>query len=152
MFPTFLNQIKLVFGPFRQSNMDTLDSTLDFCPCRLARKETNVPLHKRSWEVTVLNIYIYCAFWLVSATETWARQWVAQRKVFPTTYQQLYLQSEKKNIYIGWLFFKVIFSGFILKESKRTQNNFTCFIFGNLSRLGSILFMTSFVYCYNLKI
>ena len=49
----FLNQLKLVYGPLGQSNMN---STLDFCP-RPARKETNVPLNKVSEEITVL---IYC--------------------------------------------------------------------------------------------
>ena len=38
-----LNQIKLVYGLFRQSNTQ---STLDFCP-KPTRKETNVPLHKK---------------------------------------------------------------------------------------------------------
>ena len=41
---TFLNQIKLVYGLIWQSKMH---SALDFCS-RLARKENNVPLHKRS--------------------------------------------------------------------------------------------------------
>ena len=44
------NKIKLVYGPFGQSNMP---STLDFCP-RPTREETNVPLDKRSYELTVL--------------------------------------------------------------------------------------------------
>ena len=39
-----LIQFKLVYGPFVQSNMH---SALDFFP-RQARKETNVPLHRRS--------------------------------------------------------------------------------------------------------
>ena len=42
LLSTFLIQLKLVYGPFRQSNMH---STLDFCP-RPARKERNVPLHR----------------------------------------------------------------------------------------------------------
>ena len=50
---TLLIKFKLVYGPFGQSNMD---STLDFFP-RPARKEMNVPLLKRSLEITVL-IYI----------------------------------------------------------------------------------------------
>ena len=53
---TFLNQIKLVYGPFGQNNMH---STLDFCP-RPARKEANVPLNKRNYGLTVL-IKIDCA-------------------------------------------------------------------------------------------
>ena len=44
LLSTYLIQLKLVYGPFGQSNMH---STLDFCP-RPARKETNVPLQKRS--------------------------------------------------------------------------------------------------------
>ena len=47
----------LVYPPFGQSN---IYSTLDFC-LRPARKETNVPITKRSWEVTVL-IYILCLY------------------------------------------------------------------------------------------
>ena len=50
-----LNQIKLVYGPFGQTNMDSI---LDFC-FRPVRKEKNVPVHKRSQELTVL-IYILC--------------------------------------------------------------------------------------------
>ena len=44
LFSTLLIQFKLVYGPFGQSNMHI---TLDFYP-RSARKDTNVPLHKRS--------------------------------------------------------------------------------------------------------
>jgi len=40
----FANQLKLVHGPFGHSNMH---STLDFYT-RPARRETNVPLHKKS--------------------------------------------------------------------------------------------------------
>ena len=43
-----------VYGPFGQSNKH---STPDLCP-RPARKETNVPLHKRNFKLTVL-IYGY---------------------------------------------------------------------------------------------
>ena len=61
MMSTLLIQFNLVYGSFGQSNMH---STLDFCP-RLARKEANVPLYKRSKELTVLfNIYT------VNATKT----------------------------------------------------------------------------------
>ena len=44
LLSTLLIQLKLVYGPFGQSNKY---STLDFCP-RPARKETNVPISKRS--------------------------------------------------------------------------------------------------------
>ena len=47
--------LKLVDGPFGQSN---IHSTLDFFP-RPARKETNVPLHKKSQELTIL-MYKLC--------------------------------------------------------------------------------------------
>ena len=40
LWSILLNQLKLVYGPFGQSNMH---STLDFCS-RSARKESNVPL------------------------------------------------------------------------------------------------------------
>ena len=53
LFATLLIELKLVHGPFGRSNMH---STLDFCP-RPAMKETNVPLLKIWWELTVL-IYI----------------------------------------------------------------------------------------------
>ena len=48
MFSTYLKRIKLVYGPFRQSNMH---STLDFCPGP-ARKKMNVPLReaKSGWK------------------------------------------------------------------------------------------------------
>ena len=55
-----LIQFELVFGPSGQSNMQ---SKLDFCP-RPAMREKNVPLDKRSKQLTVL-IYIYCALRLV---------------------------------------------------------------------------------------
>ena len=42
LLSTFLNQLKLVYGLFGQSN---LHNAIDFCP-RPDRKETNVPLHK----------------------------------------------------------------------------------------------------------
>ena len=48
-----LIQFKLVYGAFGQRNMH---STLDFC-LRPARKETNVPIHKRSKEQYCPNIY-----------------------------------------------------------------------------------------------
>ena len=41
LLSTLLNQLKLVYGPFGQSNMN---SVLDICP-RPAREETNVHLH-----------------------------------------------------------------------------------------------------------
>ena len=44
MLSTLMSQLKLVYEPFGQSNMH---STLDFCPTP-ARKESNVPLDKRS--------------------------------------------------------------------------------------------------------
>ena len=50
LLSTLLIQYKLVYGLFGQSNMN---STLDYCP-RPARKETNVPLNKRSYKLTVL--------------------------------------------------------------------------------------------------
>ena len=56
---TLLNQFEIVYGPFGQSNMH---STLDFCPIP-ARREVNVPLHKRSKELTVLiHILWLCSF------------------------------------------------------------------------------------------
>ena len=44
LLSTLLNQLKLVYGPFGQSNMH---STLNFCP-KATMKEINVPLYKRS--------------------------------------------------------------------------------------------------------
>ena len=44
LLSNFLIQFKLVYGPVGQSNMH---NTLDFCPGP-ARKEMNVPLHKKS--------------------------------------------------------------------------------------------------------
>ena len=54
LLSTLLIKFTLVYGPLGQSKMHSI---LDFCP-RPARKEINVPLHKRSQELTVL-IYIY---------------------------------------------------------------------------------------------
>ena len=56
LLSTLLIQFKLVYGLFGQSNMH---STLDSCPIP-ARKETNVPLQKRSLELTFL-IFLRCA-------------------------------------------------------------------------------------------
>ena len=44
LFSTLLIRFKLVYGRYGQTNMH---STLDFCS-RLARMETNAPLHKKS--------------------------------------------------------------------------------------------------------
>ena len=53
---TLQNQIKLVYGPFRQSNMH---STLDFCP-RPARKKTNVcTTTKEKLRDYCSNVYMY---------------------------------------------------------------------------------------------
>ena len=45
MFSTYLKRIKLVYGPFRQSNMH---STLDFCPRPAKKEKMYVLLNKRS--------------------------------------------------------------------------------------------------------
>jgi hypothetical protein len=49
---------KIVYGPFGKSSMQ---STLDFCP-RPARKETNVPLNKRTQiqqtKIAITKIYL----------------------------------------------------------------------------------------------
>ena len=53
--------LKLAYGPFGQSNMQ---NTLDFC-LRPARKETNVPLHKKT--KSLLSWYTFC----VICTYSW---------------------------------------------------------------------------------
>ena len=51
--------LSLVYDPFEQSK---IHSTLDFC-LRPARKETNIPLHKR--RAYCPNIYIPYTYWLL---------------------------------------------------------------------------------------
>ena len=66
MLSSLLNQIKLVYAPNGQSNMN---STLDFCP-RPAKKETNVPLkitsrvlrHYIREAKSLLSYDIYCGY------------------------------------------------------------------------------------------
>ena len=55
LLSALLNWFKLVYGPLGQSNMPNM---LYFCP-RPARKETNVPLYKQSYElVELINLTV----------------------------------------------------------------------------------------------